>query len=103
MPEAWMIGGGVLIGAVVGLGLYFTFSRRDAVLAFTDEREERLTHKLAEQLRCPLDAALDAVRHEIAIAPNQTDETILKRAAYHYRQSLPDSGPCRVYRDRAPG
>ena len=103
MPEAWMIGGGVLLGAAVGLALYFSFARREESVAFADEREERLTHRLAEQLRCPVSAALEAVRRELAIDPEQADETILKRAGYHYRQNLPDPGPCRTFRDRAPG
>ncbi len=102
MPETWMIGGGVLLGVIVGLALYLTFLRREDV-AFADEREERLTHELADRLRCPLSAALEAIRRELSIAPGQPDETILKRAAYHHTRNLPEAGPCRSYRDRAPG
>jgi hypothetical protein len=101
MPELLMIAGGVLLGVLIGTLLYFMFPRESVL--FADEREERLTRELAEQLRCPLDAALEAVRKELSLGPNQPDDTILKRAAYHYRQNLTDGGPCRTYRDRAPG
>jgi hypothetical protein len=103
MPEDWIIALGVIFGIGAGAGLLLGFGRRAEAIAFADEREEQLTRKLAGQLGCPLLDALGAVRQELQIAPTQTDETILKRAAYHYRQNLPDSGPCRVYRDRAPG
>ena len=104
MPEDWMIALAVLVGVVAGAGLYLGLGRRgEETGAFADEREERLTRRLAGQLGCPLAAALTAVRRELEIAPTQPDDTILKRAAYHYRQNLPDPGPCRVYRDRAPG
>jgi hypothetical protein len=103
MPEEWMIALAVVVGVVAGLGLSRGFRRREEAVAFANAREERLTRKLARQLGGPLGPALDAVRKELEIAPTQTDETILKRAEYHYRQNLPDPGPCRVYRDRAPG
>ena len=103
MPEDWMLALGLLVGVAAGSALYFAFGRRRDAVAFADEREGRLTHKLAGQLGCPLAAALDAVRHELDIAPNQPDETILKRAAYHHRQNAPEPGPCRVYRDRTRG
>ena len=103
MPEDWMIALAVVVGVVAGLVLSRGARRREEVIAFANEREERLTRKLAGQLGCPLGPALDAVRQELKIAPKQTDETILKRAAYHYRQNLPEPGSCGVFRDRAPG
>jgi hypothetical protein len=103
MPEDWMLALGALVGVGAGLGVYLGFGRHGPAVAFANEREERLTRKLVRQLGCPLWAALEVVRKEIEIAPTQSDETILKRAAYHYRQNLPEPGQCRVYRDRAPG
>jgi hypothetical protein len=100
MPELWMVAVGVVL---VATAAYLTSGRRGESVAFADEREERLTRRLAGQLGCPPGAALEAVRRELALAPTQTDDTILKRAEYHYRQNLPDPGPCRAYRDRAPG
>ena len=32
----------------------------------------------------------------------ETDETLLKRAVYHYRQNLPEK-TCSIYRDRTRG
>jgi hypothetical protein len=92
----------ILAAAVVGCGLYFLVRRKPAPVVFANEREEQLTHRLARIVRCSLADALPAVRREMDIAPGQTDETLLKRAAYHYRQDLPESS-CSVYRDRAPG
>jgi len=98
-----MLAVGLLVGVVAGAALYLVFGLGGEAVAFADEREERLTRKLAGQLGCSLAAALDAVRRELDIAPAQPDETILKRATYHYRQNLPDGAPCRVYRDRTRG
>ena len=103
MPEDWMIAAAVLVGVVAGAGLCLVRGRRGEEVAFANEREERLARRLAGQLGCPLGAALEAVRRELDLGPAQPDDTILKRAAYHYRQNLPDPGPCRTYRDRAPG
>jgi hypothetical protein len=103
MPEDWVLALGALVGVGAALGLYLNFGRHSPEVDFENEREERLARKLAAQLGCPLPAALAAVRKEIGYAPTQSDETILKRAAYHYLQNLPEPGPCRVYRDRAAG
>ena len=70
-------------------------------LVFTDQREERLTRKLARVVGCSPEQALHAVRREVSYAPNQSDETLLKRAVYHYRQELPES-TCHVYQDQVP-
>lgn len=103
MPEDWVIALGAIVLLAAAAGLANALARRGPVVAFVDEREEQLTRKLAGQLGCPLADALGVVRRELAIAPAQSDDTILKRAAYHYRQNLPEPGPCRTYRDRAPG
>jgi hypothetical protein len=102
MPEVWEL---AAVGAAVLLATGLVLrSRRPgpAAVEFTDEREERLTRRLAAMVRCAPEQALPAVRREIDIAPGQSDETLLKRAAYHYRQDLPEK-TCTVYRDRAPG
>ncbi len=103
MPEDWMIAVAVTVGIVAGVGLVRGFGRRADPVAFADEREERLSRKLAARVGCPLAAAQEAVRQELKLAPTQPDDTILKRADYHYRQNLPEPGPCHVYRDRARG
>ena len=87
--------------AVVGLCL-FLLRRQPIVVTYTDEREERLTRRLASQLHSSLADALPSVREELRIAPDQPDETILKRAAYHYRLNVPEKA-CSVYRDSAKG
>lgn len=102
MLEDWVVALGAIALLAASAVLFRAFAERGAKLTFANEREEQLARKLADQLNCPLGAALAAVRRELDIAPNQSDETILKRAAYHYRQSQPEPGPCRTYRDRAP-
>jgi hypothetical protein len=100
MPEVWVPL--TLIAALAAAG-YFLVPRRPApALTFTDEREERLTREVARVVGCPLTAALPAVRRELGLSPNQSDETLAKRAAYHYRQDLPET-TCRTFRDAAPG
>jgi hypothetical protein len=88
-------------GALAAGGLYL-LSRRPRSVVFADQREERLTRQLARVLGCSLEDALPAVRKEIDLAPHQSDETLVKRAAYHYRQELPEKA-CPVYRDSSPG
>jgi hypothetical protein len=89
----------VVACVVVGLTLRM---RRLQEVAFVDEREERLTRRLAQLVRSSLAQALTAMRKELELAPGQSDETLIKRAAYHYRQELPEPS-CGGYRDRAPG
>ncbi len=102
MPDVGVM---VAVAAVVvggaGLGV-FLFRPRAVPVSFAGEREERLTRRLAVAVRCDLDQALPSVREELRIAPDQPDETILKRAEYHYRRNVTDT-PCGVWRDRAPG
>jgi hypothetical protein len=72
------------------------------VLTFADEREERLTRRLAREVGCPLAAGLPAVRRELELAPSLPDDTLVKRAVYHYRREMPDA-PCPVFRGSRPG
>src|SRR4051794_39730547 len=82
MPEVWELG--LVAGVLFVAGLVVWALRPGAApVAFADEREERLTRKLAALVGCPLGHALPSVRQEIRIAPDQSDETLLKRAAYH--------------------
>src|SRR4051812_18865758 len=100
MPHAWV----PLIlsaAAIAATGLYL-LSRWSNPVRFANPREEGLTRKLARVVGCSLEQALPAVQREVNIAPNQSDETLIKRAAYHYRQELPERF-CPVYRDEAPG
>jgi hypothetical protein len=87
--------------AVVLVGLYLR-PRRAEPLVFADEREERLTLEVARAVGCAPAQALPAVRREIEYSPGQSDETLAKRAAYHYRQEAPERA-CGVYHDRVRG
>lgn len=100
MPDVWVIA--VATAAVVAAGIYLVIGRRAAPVVFASEREEQLARRLARMVGCAVGAAVPSVRTELRIAPDQTDETLLKRAAYHYRQNLPER-TCGGYRDRAPG
>lgn len=100
MTEVWVLLTVVAV-AVVGLGLYFR-PRKPMPMLFADAREEQLTLQVARSVGCSPAEALPAVRREIDLAPNQSDDTLAKRAAYHYRQNQPVT-TCRVYRDTAPG
>ena len=91
-------------GALIGMYLFRPRRRPEAPPPplFADGREERVTRLVARAVGCPVELALPAVRHEIDLAPHQSDDVLVKRAAYHYRQNLPETaGP--VYRDRARG
>ena len=50
MPEDWMIAAGIAAGVVAGLALSLGTRRREEAVAFANEREERLTRKLAERV-----------------------------------------------------
>ena len=102
MPDlGTTVGIAAAVVGVAGLGVFF-FRPRPVPVTFASEREEDLTRKLADRLRCDLAQVLPSVRAELQIAPDQTDDTILKRAEYHYRRNMPDT-PCGVWRDRSPG
>src|SRR5438132_6644661 len=100
MSDAWaplLVTG----AAVAAAGLYL-LTRSSKPLVFANPREERLTREVARIVACSLAQALPAVRRELDIAPSQPDETLAKRAAYHYRQELPAT-TCAVYRDKTRG
>ncbi len=102
MPSEW-IAVAVAVSVVAVLGIVrLAVGRGGCAVTFANEREEKLTRKLASRVGCSLADALPAMRHEIKQDPNQPDETLLKRAEYHYRQNLPEKTSCQVYRDRAP-
>jgi hypothetical protein len=102
MPNALVVAG-MVAAVVLALGLmHFVGRRREEPVSFASEREEQLTRKLAATLGCSPARALPWLRKELQIAPDQTDENLLKRAAYHYRRSQPDA-PCPVWRAGKPG
>lgn len=98
-----LIAVGVIL--VVGVGVFLYTRRRVAalpLLAFENEREERLANAVARKVGCSPGAALSSVRQELELAPGQSDEVLTRRAVYHYQQSIPER-TCRTYRDSAPG
>src|SRR5262245_52512463 len=101
MPEMWVV---LTVSVAALVAGYFLYPRRSAPPPpeFGDPREEQLTRQVARTVGCPLEAALPAVRHELDLSPNQSDETLVKRAVYHYRQALPEA-TCRTWRDAARG
>jgi len=92
--------------AVVAAGVGFVLGRRAvrgaAVEEVMTEREAHLAKHVALRARCTVSEALSAVRHELALAPDQSDETLAKRATYHYQMALPEKS-CGTYKDRAKG
>ena len=99
MPDLVLIGAVVAVAAL--LGLYLRAPRPQPVV-FADPREEKLAVAVARQVGCSPADALPAVRREIDIAPDKPDETLVKRAVYHYRMNAPEK-TCSAWRDRAPG
>jgi hypothetical protein len=73
------------------VALAFVTRRKRLAATLTDEREERLARQVATLVGCAPGDALPAVRNELSFAPNQSDETLTKRATYHYRQSIPET------------
>jgi len=100
MSDLWLPLSAVLVAAVFVVAL--VARRKRPEVSFTDQREERLARRVAALIGCTPSEALPAVRNELAIAPNQSDETLTKRATYHYRESIPET-QCRTYRDPKPG
>ena len=101
MPDVWVTAG-IAAALLLTAGVVLRARRNGEAVTFEDEREERLAGRLARVVGSTPAQALPAIRKELRIAPGQSDETLVKRAAYHYRQDLPDA-PCPVYRDRAVG
>jgi len=80
--------------AAIGVAFFgWWLARRGAAngssVAFASEREETLAKRVASTVRCALPDALAAVRKELQFAPNQSDDVIAKRAAYHYDREHP--------------
>ena len=86
---------------VVAAGLLLR-KRKPKPVVFTDPREERLAKRVANTVGCSLSAALTAVRREMEYSPGQSDDTLVKRAVYHYRQDIPER-TCSTFRDASPG
>ena len=101
MTETWVL---LLVAAVgvVLVGRFLRPRRQPEPPPFADEREERLTREVARTIGCSPAEALSFVRREIEYSPHQSDETLIKRAAYHYRQEMPERS-CSVYQDRVRG
>ena len=102
MPNALVVAG-MIAAVVLALGLaHFVARRREEPVKFGSEREERLTKKLAALVGCSPAQAHPWLCKELEIAPDQTDDNLLKRAAYHYRRNQPDAA-CPVWRGGRPG
>jgi len=105
MSDLWIAVG---VGAVAALGLVLVARARrangpgPACDLVPDGRDGQLAVRMARTVGCTPAEALPAVRHELDLSPGQTDDVILKRAAYHYRNALPER-PRVCYRDRARG
>lgn len=106
MSDLWIVVG-VGAAAALGLGLAVRALRTRGPASPTcdlvpDGRDGQLAVRMARTVGCTPAEALPAVRHELDLSPGQTDDVILKRAAYHYRNALPER-PRAAYRDRARG
>ena len=102
MSNAFVVAG-VVAAVLLALGLaQFKARRREEPVAYANEREERLTRRLAATLGCSDASAHPWLRKELEIAPDQTDYNLLKRAAYHFRRDQPDV-PCPTWRGGRPG
>ena len=93
-----------VVTAVIGfaLGRRVAAKGRPKPLAFESEREEQLARRVAARAKAGVGDVLPSIRHEIALAPNQTDDTLVKRAIYHYQMSRPER-ECGGYRDTVRG
>lgn len=102
MNELWLaVGLGVVAVAVIGL----TLRKRKPTTVRTlkvDSREDRLSRALAKTVGCTPREALPSIQLELDLGASHPDETILKRAKYHYQQNLPET-ICNTFRDRAVG
>ncbi|HVL15765.1 MAG TPA: hypothetical protein VM529_24550 [Gemmata sp.] len=102
MSNAFVVAG-MLAVVLVALGLArLAARRREEPVDYANEREERLTRRLAATLGCTAAGAHLWLRKELEISPDQTDDNLLKRAAYHFRRDQPDA-PCPTWRGGRPG
>lgn len=103
MATIWVVSAAVAT-AVIGfaLGRRASAKARPQPPLFESEREEQLARRVAARAKAGVSAVLPAIRHEIALAPNQTDDTLVKRALYHYQMSRPERD-CGGYRDTVRG
>lgn len=105
MSEVWIV---VAIAAVVVLGLGLARrtmrSNEDGSTCslIPEGREGELAVRLAGMVGCAPRQALPAVRQELDLAPSLSDDVLLKRAAYHYRNALPERRGA-IYRDKVRG
>jgi len=100
MTPIW-VAAGVLTAGVVGVWAW-RGRGKSAVEPEMTGRESHLAKHVANRVRCTVYEALPAVRHELALAPDKDDETLVKRAAYHYQMALPEKA-CGVYKDSGKG
>ena len=88
METVWIfVAAAVVVGGLV-LGLRMK-RNGPARPNFTDAREEQLTRRVAAKAHSSLAAALVSVRQELLFSPQQTNDVLVKRAVYHYRQANP--------------
>jgi len=103
MPELWIVAG---LAVLVGIGLAVRVMRAQpeapACEYVPEGREGELAVRLAKIVGCTPLRALPSVRQELDLAPAADDDVILKRAAYHYRNALPEREPP-AYRDKVRG
>ncbi|CAN5454104.1 hypothetical protein BH11PLA2_BH11PLA2_31820 [soil metagenome] len=105
MNELWLPLGIAITAAVIG-GLFLRnrkpSDQADPPIVKLNEREVRLSRQLAKTVGCTPSEALPSIQLELELGENHPDETILKRAKYHYQRSLPEK-ICNTYRDRSVG
>ena len=101
MSVIWVSAAAGAVGAIVAT-LILRKRKPKSVIAFADPREERLARQVARSVGCLPEDALPAVRRELEYSPGQSDDTLVKRAVYHYRQDVPER-TCSTWRDASPG
>ena len=83
----------VALVTVLVLAIGFWVGRRaiqkPRKVMFADEREETLAKRVAARAKSSLADALVSVRQELAFGSQASDETIIKRAVYHYQRADP--------------
>ena len=101
MSVIWVSAAAGAVGAIVAT-LLLRKRKQPQPVEFVDPREERLAKRVANTVGCSLSAALPAVRQEMEYSPGQSDDTLVKRAVYHYQQNVPER-TCSTWRDASPG